>query len=880
MAWWASWKRGFWKIRRGLRYELHAMWRRRPIRPGTVFYESFGGNGMLDNPEAIFRELRDEPEFADFEHIWAITDKRLYRRTIAEFAHDKRVRFVTSRSVAYFRALATSQYLINNATFPTEFGKRDGQTYLNTWHGTPLKRMGYDMDDGPFEAANTLRNFLAADYLLAANPFMTEQMYKKAYRLQGIYTGTVIEEGYPRIDRQRLDEETFLLERARLETAGLRLGGRNIVLYAPTWKGTSFSRPEDDIDELLTTVQQLQNRLGRDRYVVLLKTHQSVAQYARAIPALAGVLVPNDVPTNVVLGLASMVVTDYSSIFFDFLATGRPVFFFTPDISEYSDGRGLYFAPASWPGPVCTTIESLAEQILLAADGTESPAQLGLWRDRFTAREDGEATRRVIDVVFRGARTGYRVRDLSMNEKTSLLIYLGGMRSNGITSSALNLLHSIDHEHYDVTVTFARANRGQSRQNQRHIDPRVRQLPRLGGMNGSKLVQLRRKLNDLVGTTHRHKSDAALLNMWDDEWNRVFGPSRFDHVIDFSGYSPFWSALLLHSPRATRSIWLHNDMAAEVNRVVRGRRRLKRGLLATFALYREFQALVSVSPALAELNRANLTGYAPYYRFVAARNLLDTSRVVAGARIDVRELEDYPPAVDSVTGETLLDDEGDPVRPIPDWANELAASSELRWFVTVGRFSPEKNQARLLRAFATVSREHPAARLLIVGYGPLRSTLEKQLISLGLGGKAFVVGPFMNPYALMAASDCFVLSSDYEGQPMVLLEAATLGLPIVTVAFGSAQSALPGRQLTIVEQSDDGLAQGMRAFLRGEVPASSVDIAAYNKRAVAEFSEAIGGASQSSPAREERVAKAPVADARTRTERFARSETTGSDTIG
>ena len=111
---------------------------------------------------------------------------------------------------------------------------------------------------------------------------------------------------------------------------------------------------------------------------------------------------------------------------------------------------------------------------------------------------------------------------------------------------------------------------------------------------------------------------------------------------------------------------------------------------------------------------------------------------------------------------------------------------------------------------------------------------------LGLEGSVFLTGMQRNPHAIMAKADCFVLSSDYEGQPMVILEALVLGLPIVTVEFASAKNALPEGSGLVVPQTEEGVADGLRAFLAGRVPASDFDWPAYNRKAVGEFYRAIG----------------------------------------
>lgn len=792
------------RIRRAYSYEVHAYWRTRAINPNAVLYEAFNGSGLLCNPEALFRQLRNAPDQARLKHIWALKNPRAARR---EFRRDRTVRFVRSGSPAYYRALATSRYLISNATFPPQFSKRPGQIYLNTWHGTPLKHMGYDMVDGAFGTANIVRNFVSADYLLAANPFMARQMYERAYKLDGIFQGRMLLAGYPRIDRQTLSPEQSRAARARL--AGLDLGGREIVLYAPTWKGTSFAHPDDDLDALLDRVRKIAAGIDSKRYVVLLKTHQAVHALAAGRADLAKVLVPNDLPTNVVLGLTSILVTDYSSIFFDFLATGRPIVFFTPDLADFEQARGLYLAPTALPGPVCRTTTAVAAVIGQVADHGRLPAFTERYRvaqHDYVGQDDGAASARVIDIVFRGADPGRALHESTAPARSSVLIYLGGMKPNGITSAALNLLGALDHDRFDVSVALTKSSAPARRANQRLIDPRVRQFARIGGMNGG----FRQRL-----TRRRRGAPATAFTA---EFTRCFGDSRFDHVVDFSGYGPFWAELLLHSPPAVRSIWLHNDLAADAHRRVGGAKRMLRGLTETFARYERYDSLVSVSPALADINAEALSTYAPSSKFTVAHNTVDIERILSGA----------------AATEIAVAAPGDLDTP------------QITTFVTIGRLSPEKNQARLIRAFALVHARHPLTRLVIVGAGPLQAELADLIRDLNLGVAITLTGALANPFPILAAADCFVLSSDYEGAPMVILEALVLARPVVTVAFASVHDALPDAAGLVVPQTDAGLAAGLTAFLRGEVVATGFDHEAYARQAIAEFYRAIGVADEAS----------------------------------
>ena len=815
------------QLRRGARHEVQSYYRRQPVLSNVVFYESFAGNGMLCNPEAIFRALLADPEFAHLSHVWALRSKHENRDVVREFAHDRRVRFVRTGSVGYFRALARSGWLVNNATFPTEFSKRPGQTYLNTWHGTPLKKMGYDINDPASRVANVVRNFLQADYLVAANPFMIEQMYERAHRLDNIFGGKIIDEGYPRIDLQFIDDAEHEAGRARVaDTLGIELGERKIILYAPTWKGTNFNRPEDDIDELLDRVTELRRGIDESRYVVVLKSHQVVHRFAADRPGLKGVLFPNELPTNALLAVTDILVTDYSSIFFDFLATGRPIAFLTPDIDDYAGYRGLYFEPDEWPGPVARSVPQLVETLRDIDENGVSEAvrarHLSM-RERFASREDGGATSRIVDIVFRGKTEGYRVVDTARDGKKTLLIYTGGMRPNGITSSMINLLNAVDYRRFDVTVVFPISYRPVVVAKQGELNPQVRQLARVGGMNGSKVTHLRRRISWLTRNLVSHRTNAAQRNLWDEEWRRCFGGARFDEVIDFSGYGPFFTTLLLHSPAAERSIWLHNDMVSDAHRVTRGRRRFLRDLSGVFSLYRDYDHLVSVSASLNEINRAKLARWADPARFTFARNLANVETVLGNAAVPVGTA-----VADPETGEA------------PPWASRLVRGSAQKTFVTAGRISEEKNHARLLDAFAIIHRAHPDTQLVIVGSGPLLDALEHRAHVLGVSDAVIFTGHQSNPHAIMAASDCFVLSSNYEGQPMVLLEALMVGLPIVTVAFGAVADAVPEGSALVVSQDVEGLVEGMNAFLDGHVAARPFDAEAYNREAISEFYRAIG----------------------------------------
>lgn len=839
--------------------EWQAFWRSRPVDQDVVLYESFAGNGMLCNPEAIFRVLLDAPDQQHLRHVWVLNDLKQYQKTVDEFAGDSRVSFVRYRSPGYFRVLATAGLLINNATFPPEFGKRAGQTYVNTWHGTPLKRMGYDQPGGVPDTRNVIRNFVSADYLLSASEFMTTQMYETAYRLRNIYRGKIIQEGYPRTDRQHLavGADKALFRKLRAHGVSVR-DDRKTVLYAPTWRGESFYAPTNDAAILRERVRALRAELPED-WQVLLKVHQQVYQFAAAHPDLRDVLVPNHIATNEILGITDLLVNDYSSVFFDFLSTGKPVVFFVPDIDSYTDSRGLYLDVSDLPGPVVRTVPELALRITATGTGSVLDPILShteAYRastEKFAPLDDGRSAERVIDVVLRGRASEYDVRDAISDGRESILVFLGGMRSNGITTSALSLLDNIDHKRFDVSVLYVYSRNKDQLKNEAAINSEIRLFPRVGDFAPGKRHRRRRRRLLRGGATAPAVHLDAVSKLFKDEWTRCLGDSKFDFIVDFSGYAPFWSFLLAQGPARARSVWLHNDLQADQVREVNGRRPHEKNLGSVFPSYRFFDHLVSVSSELCDINATKLSPHAPREKFTWALNTINHERIRALAFGDETAVagesaEDFikasrrspSRAVEALMTAFDLDALETELQRRLTIAHVVPPANGVTTFVTVGRLSPEKNHRRLLLAFDLVHQKEPQTRLVIVGSGPLRIMLIGLAEHLGLAESVTFAGHQDNPYAIMANSDCFVLSSDYEGQPMVLLEARVLGLPIVSTAFESVLGALPEGVGTVVPQTHEALAQGMLKAIKGEVPNPSFDPEAYNLEAIDDFYRAIG----------------------------------------
>lgn len=379
----------------------------RPIEPTTICYEAFGGAGVLCNPGAIFESLLRDPARSDLKHVWAVASADAAEQLRYEYREHPTVTFVRHRSREYYRAVATSRYLVNNVTFGPMVVKRDEQRYLNTWHGTPLKRMGRDSGATDAELANTIANFRAADVVLSTGAYMTQVMYRDAFGLTDAEIATrVLESGQPRVDIQ-FAPEAAARTRARLGRLGLPVDGRQVVFYAPTWQQATAHDALDDTAALAERVHEMALATSSRPTRLFIRVHQKVAAAAASHPVLARYLLPSQVSTNAMLGITDLLITDYSSVFFDYVAGLRPpagdagpaqVAFVPPAGGGYP--RGAYLTPEQLPGPSARNLAELTRWLHRPSSLPPAPTPASAVHRDFCPAEQGTATAAVISALL------------------------------------------------------------------------------------------------------------------------------------------------------------------------------------------------------------------------------------------------------------------------------------------------------------------------------------------------------------------------------------------------------------------------------------------------------------------------------------------------
>lgn len=373
----------------------HEVFSKLPIKKGTVVFESHMGKQYSDSPKAIYEELVRSG--VPFEAIWSYAGGK-------PTGFPKEATLVRRWSWPYLRALAQAEYWVDNQGFPLALAKRPGTTYIQTWHGSALKRMGFHEPRTKAQGRAGQDRFQAAvdrfDHFLIRSEHDARTL-AKGFRLRD---EVLLRTGYPRNDAlvaaHRAEADSG--ERVRGPLAG-EFGidpDKKVLLYAPTFRANADGAVEGF--EFPFDVEEFADRLG-DRFTLLVRTH-----YLNSVtlpPSVAGRVIDVSKHHDItpLLALADGLITDYSSVMFDYAVLDRPMLFFAYDYEKYAtDIRGTYFdLKEKAPGPVVATADELLQAV---AAFDEADAKYAEARQRFLAEfgeyDRGDAARQIVEKFF------------------------------------------------------------------------------------------------------------------------------------------------------------------------------------------------------------------------------------------------------------------------------------------------------------------------------------------------------------------------------------------------------------------------------------------------------------------------------------------------
>ncbi|MCF7616392.1 CDP-glycerol glycerophosphotransferase family protein [Bacillus sonorensis] len=386
------------KIDRGVKkayYFTFGLAAKLPVKKKTVIFESFAGKQYSCNPRAIYEYMKEKnPEYSLY---WSVNPE------YTDIFEEKGIPYIKRFTLKWLFAMARAEYWVVNSRMPLWIPKPEHTTYLQTWHGTPLKRLAVDMDEVHMPGTNTekyKKNFTMEaskwDYLISPNAYSTE-IFARAFQ----FNKTMIESGYPRNDFLHTDNnpETVRALKEKMQLPA----GKKVIIYAPTWRDDQFYKKGKYKFDLDLDLAKMREEIG-DEYVIILRMHYLVAENFDLGPYQGFAYDFSSYEDIRELYMVSdLLITDYSSVFFDFANLKRPMIFFVPDIETYRDKlRGFYFDfEKEAPGPLVKTTDAVIGKIReTEAPDYRLPDIFEPFYEKFCYLETGHSSEKVVKTVF------------------------------------------------------------------------------------------------------------------------------------------------------------------------------------------------------------------------------------------------------------------------------------------------------------------------------------------------------------------------------------------------------------------------------------------------------------------------------------------------
>lgn len=367
-----------------------------PMRKNRIMFESFLGRNISGNPKYLYKQMVKDGLDKKYELIWILNDLS----EDIEGNHKK----VKRKTLKYYYYMATSKYWIFNCRQADEIKKRKENIYLQTWHGTPLKKLAMDMDNvrmaGQTDIEDYKNKFYSNsrrwDYLISQNDYSTN-IFKRAFA----FNKKMLDFGYPANDilysKNNIDDINGIKSKLGIPN------NKKVILYAPTWRDDNFYKKGHYRMSIQLDLDKMQRELG-DEYVVLLRMHYLITNNINIENYKGFVLDYSQGYDIQELYLASdILITDYSSVMFDYSNLKRPIIFFTYDIEQYRDSlRGFYFDfENEAPGPLVQTTDEVINSIktIDKINYLYSDKQKKFY-DKFCHIDDGNSAKRILNEIL------------------------------------------------------------------------------------------------------------------------------------------------------------------------------------------------------------------------------------------------------------------------------------------------------------------------------------------------------------------------------------------------------------------------------------------------------------------------------------------------
>lgn len=769
------------------------------VDSNIIYIESQQGRTLNGNMFYLIKELTSNDEYSKYK-IYASIQKSKYEDAVLllEKYNIKNLNLIITGSKLYYKICATAKYLITDTSFLPFFIKKEGQEILNTWHGTPLKCLGKSDKKNYSAIGNIQKNFNIADYLLYANEFTRDHIIED-YMLENVCKAKVILTGYPR-------NEAFFNDSRRQELRKeLEVDEKQVIAYMPTWRET-YEKNDDIINTtyLLYQLMELDKNLNENQILYinlhpLAKNKIDLEIFDNIKPF------PKEYETYDFLNISDCLITDYSSVFFDYATTKRKIIIFDYDKEKYLKQRGLYFSIDDLPFPQVQTVTDLMHEI-----NTEKKYDDTQFIKSFCKYDEAKISKKICEKFILKKENLIKEEKIKDNKKENIIMYVGNLAANGITSSARNLLKNINLEDKNFYLTFD-SNKIKKNVEQLLTFPKnVKYLSTMGRTNLSLIQKIGIVLlgKEICPISLYNK---IMKDAYKDEFKRLYGEARIDKVIQFSGYEH--RKIIMYSKfDGPKYIYVHSDMINEIK--TKGNQNYKALKIA----YNDYDKVAIVTEELRK-STSKISGRND--NIYEVKNLIMYEEILEKSKLPVK--------FDEVTESNVTEEE---VIKILETNNKKV--------ISIGRFSKEKGHKRLIDAFYKNWKKDNSIYLIIIGGMGIEYTKTCEYVeSLECKNNIILIKTLSNPYSILKKCDYFVLSSFYEGFGIVIAEADILKKPVISTDIVGPRKFIKDNGGCLVENSEKGLESGIQRLLNNEIKVMNVDYEKYNQEALEEFYDLI-----------------------------------------
>ena len=367
-----------------------------------IIFASFNGRSYCDSPKALYEYIIKNEKYKDYRFVWAFTD--VDKHKFLEINQNTEV--VNIKSNEFYRKMKQAKYWIFNYKIQDFVFPSKKQVFIQCWHGTPLKRLGCDLEH--FENAMNSISEIRKRYHLEASKFtyfispskFASEKFISTWDLKKIgKENIIIEKGYPRNDF--LYNYTSEDIKAIKEKLNIKSDNKKIILYAPTYRDNQHSTEIGYTYKTQIDFDKLQKELS-DEYIILFRAHWLVAQSFNFDKYKDFIIdVSNYDDINHLYVISDMLITDYSSVFFDYANLKRPIVFYMYDLEDYRDNiRGFYLNLEELPGKIVKTENELVDEIKFINGQFEYNSKYEIFNKKFNYLDDGHASKRVIEKIL------------------------------------------------------------------------------------------------------------------------------------------------------------------------------------------------------------------------------------------------------------------------------------------------------------------------------------------------------------------------------------------------------------------------------------------------------------------------------------------------